>query len=595
MKFRTTNWSSFNLTNGTVQHVSRYGPRYWQPPVKVFRLSFSNLIAWYTGVIPKQVKRKLNDNPFNLHLCLASYDASQSTLSKFSELFKHYKGHPRDFTDIVLTKCHRLHFPKKLLGPNVDDILLARIKESTHPGGVTRELFSQRTHMRKHLITKGNVVLDTFTDVRLSWHKISSGHWCNGSHFVFGSREKINVSDIGSEIKSRPLFIPETFDQMYSSTWLEYFKANWSDDQRLKSELWIGHSDEHQGWYKRLELYEKFKYSYETDGKSNDARLRSEIQFNSFALLSSCFQRSGMNDNHLRFLWNNFHNTFYSNKNGDTFHIRHGTLTGHTLTSIMNTISVWSIWTYTINKFYWFKENVGDDYELCIQGDDMQLFCNILIPKHIWTEVSKFISENLHYEIDVVDIDPVNNQHNDDLNKSSFLRKIICCDNLQTRPWDLFEKLLFGPEISGERSNRFRYLSHRFNNIVNDTRHGLRQITRYCALIYFFSKNEDYCEWIYKSHFKLLINNNINDAMKLKYVLSLFDVTVQQFNDKVDEIQSRILLNQQKIVNTFSTDYKYSDYWEHSETARTVEDILQKPRDTQLLSGISFFDHWYLK
>jgi hypothetical protein len=123
-------------------------------------------------------------------------------------------------------------------------------------------------------ITKEFIYSSVMLDVIDQWQNISTGCLTShGSHYSFNSREKISLSGIGDTVKNRPLLIPEMSDIIINSTWWELFKSYWNVDDLKASDIWLGHTDAHLGWYRRLELVSKYKYGFEADGKSFDARL----------------------------------------------------------------------------------------------------------------------------------------------------------------------------------------------------------------------------------------------------------------------------------------------------------------------------------
>lgn len=149
---------------------------------------------------------------------------------------------------------------------------------------------------------KSNLIFSAVNDLMNNWKHISNGNVGKtiGTYSV-GSREKIQKVEIGAACEARPLWIPEMCDLLLGSTWLELLKDYWQKHGVFKSEIWLGHSDTGQRYYRRLELDVKFRYSYEFDGELWDSSVLTPIIVKAFDIYASCFVRSESVKNHFRF------------------------------------------------------------------------------------------------------------------------------------------------------------------------------------------------------------------------------------------------------------------------------------------------------
>lgn len=160
----------------------------------------------------------------SIYVSLASYVGSFVTLSRYSKNHESFCGvvHPHLLN--VDDMLYRLKLPSNVPSAIKEDLYMSKITGDTHPGVVTRSLAKQAGNKIGHFrrggaIHKKHVLHSTFLNVASIWDDLSNGKYLNTvGHYCVGSREKISTTEVGENVKTRPLFIPEFCDILIGST-----------------------------------------------------------------------------------------------------------------------------------------------------------------------------------------------------------------------------------------------------------------------------------------------------------------------------------------------------------------------------------------
>jgi hypothetical protein len=553
---------------------------YWKGRSVVFPFSYFNSIMWFLGVIPKVVREKIGDLQ-SMYCALPSYIGSFPVLSSFSTTFPGFKGSIEPKLLEVDKHLHRLKLPINVKMPSPKDIFNAKVTLETHPGVVTRKYAFSVARKRFSVlrrVKKKHVLHYAVHCVYQAWEAISEGAFRNTSGvYCVGSREKISIIEPDEILKTRPLFIPEITDILHGSTWLEYFKSHWSKEGLFKSEIWLGHSDTKMRYFRRLLPETKFKYSYDFDGKEWDSSVHPAIIVKAFNIFLSCFVRDIKITNHFRFIMETLVFKRIILHNGNTWFLSKGIPSGHSWTAFINSMVNWILWTSTIHNCPHLPQGVRKNYELQIQGDDVKIYSNEFISEGVLHNMLEWMLENFNYKGVMTECDPdINNGKTND-SKSSFLKRIVTEDGfLDTKTFDIFEKMLMGPEYSKLRNCRFTYLMRRLNDLAVFDSENRKRVAILISLSKLLIK---YNERDFKQLFEVLFRatNGFSEGTALTWQLTLriTNISESELLKEAASVYAYIDRKYDDTYNTYKADAGYVDYWTERKESVTVTDALR--------------------
>jgi hypothetical protein len=433
-------------------------------------------------------------------------------------------------------------------------------------------------------------------DVIDNWRKIGNGNLIStGSHYCYNSREKVSISEINEEIKNRPLLIPEMADILINSTWWEFFKNHWDFEDLNQSDLWLGHTDAHLGWYRRLKLVKNFKFSLEADGKSFDTRIPAFVIKKAFEILRSSWKRSKWCDNFFEFMMNGYINKFVHLPNGHVFTIKRGTPTGNVFTSMINSLCTWIMWTDYLQTNQLRYNHIGNDYRLSVQGDDIVIWSNQKFNESDILHMKDFMIRKFNYELDFKFSESSINNQKDPNNNVSFLRRVISNNMLTTRTWDIWEKLLSGPEYSGCSNYRSLYLDRRLLDIQVAKGLSRNEILLYLTYMKFVSGKEHKLREFYS-----LILNSCNwiwsDSQLHLYIFrKLFKITEEQWKDAYKHYEVMLSINYNNVLNTYSSEQSWFDYGYKEKPTFTLQRMIQMETGLKIPKKCNFLKSVYIQ
>jgi len=562
----------FVIGNDHVSLIGTNGPSTFISRSKVDFISFSNLLAWFCGLLQGSYSLK---ELLDSYVCHAGYLPGQVGLQEFS--LDYSQGRYSDQKLLVLlekTKFDilRLKLPSEVEFPVREDLYEAKVVKGTHPGILTRAVFKKALPKGAKKIDKEHVVLTTVMQLMSVWDKIGHGGIeADGSYYCYGSREKIGESSPGEGIKTRALFIPETHDVLLGSTFYEKFKTSWVRSGLYESEIWLGHSDTHCGFQRRYSNILKHNYHSEIDGKQHDAHVEKPIELLAFDIFWDCWAEHKNSSGFKKYFLNSFVNKKYVSNSGGIFSVRKGIPTGHAFTSLINSLSTWIIWTVVIENCPCFSE-VKLGYSLQIQGDDVVISSDLRLRENCEKEIEDWILVNLNYRVSL----PDNlNATIDSEKQASFLKRFLDGNLLSTRLRDVYDKLLYGPETIKSKHNRYFYLRRRIRDLVVSNQSNVSELGRYYAFFKLFGDKERDLEFIYKSLILLLFKNRNEPMKNLETVLDCFSVSKKEFDLLCKEESDRInaFYTVDYLVLKFERDYK--DYWDKRKVSVPVWKIIR--------------------
>jgi hypothetical protein len=560
---------------------------YWKGRSVILPFSICNSIAWYLDLIPKEVKKTLG-NIENAFVALPSYVASFSTLRNFSCFRKGYRGKIKSKLLNIEGEVHRLKLPIKIPAPVREDVFNAKLTEGTHPGIVTRTqtYLKNKSLVKNSLqIKKRDIIRKAVRDVLNNWNRIGEGKFKNtAGTYMLGSREKIQVLNVGEFVKLRTVWIPETIDILIGSTWFEHLKEYWSKRKLFTSEIWLGHADQHLRFHRRTELDLRFKYSYDFDGKEWETGVVSELIVYAFNIIRSSFVGGKFIDNHFKFIMDTMVNKRIILHNGNTFFCNHGIPSGHAWTSLINSIVNWIIWTSTIKNCPYIPLELKQDYELQIQGDDVNFHCNFPIPEENINKIIEWMLFNFNYTAKFGGRTANKEKDPTGLTHSIFLKRVINSFGLLDTPVnDIWEKILLGPEYSGFRSNRMVYLRRRLNDLAIFNNENKERLALYYAFIKFYPIVGSRTE---RELFTLLfsITNGFTTSLADRWdkFSKVFNISAESLLITRDYYMEYFSQLYEKNFLTFDDSRPYVDYWKDRPMSVSVREILQNSESLPL-------------
>lgn len=584
----------FFENTGLCEFLGSSSLTYWKGRSVVFPFSITNSIAWYLDLIPKEVKKTLKSVE-HVFVALPSYVASFMTLRNFSTFREGYKGEIDPKLLNLDDQLYRLKLPTKVSCPTKKDILNAKLTQETHPGIVTRTMayLKNKSIVKSNLsIRKVDIIRKAVHDVYHNWSNISKGKFRDtAGTYCLGSREKIHILDIGDYIKLRTVWIPETIDIIVGSTWLEHFKDHWGKHKLFSSEIWLGHADNHQRFHRRTEIDVKFKYSYEFDGKEWETGVVSELIVYAFNIIRGCFVKGKAVDNHLKFIMDTMVNKRLILHNGNTFFINNGIPSGHAWTSIMNSLVNWIIWTSTIKNCPHIPIEVKKDYNLKIQGDDVDFDCNHYISQEDIEKIVEWMLYNFNYRATYRGNNALKDADPTGLKNSSFLKRVINSFGLIDTPVEhIWEKLLSGPEYSKCRHERMVYLRRRLNDLAIFDKKNVEEVSLYYAFIKHFPKM---CVKTERDLYALLflLTNGFTTSLSDRWekFCRIFEVRADDLIKTRDYYIKYLNQLYQKNFLTFDDKKEYVDYWKERPRSVSVSDILKNQETLPISYGKDMF------
>jgi hypothetical protein len=552
---------------------------YWKGRSVVFPFSLTNTIAWYLDLIPPIIKSKLKSVE-HVFVALASYVASFTTLKNFSKYRRDYRGWIDPKLLNIGDKVARLKLPTNLDAPQRNDVFNAKLTEETHPGLVTRTqayLKNELVVKRPQDIKKKHILRNAVSDVLRNWNKIGKGFYRDtAGTYCLGSREKIHVLEVGDFLKLRTVWIPETIDIIVGSTWFEHLKEYWGKRELFSSEIWLGHADQHLRYHRRTEFDLKFKFSYEFDGKEWETAVVSELIVYAFNIIGSCFKESQFTKNHLKFIMDTMVNKRLILHNGNTWFCNNGIPSGHSWTSIMNSLVNWIIWTSTIKNCPHIPSEIKKDYNLKIQGDDVDLDTNFPMCEEDITKVTDWMLFNFNYKATYKHNNILKADDPSALSNSTFLKRVVNEKGLiDTPPEHIWEKILSGPEYSKCRNERMVYLRRRMSDLAIFDKNNLEELSLYYAFIKHYPKMCVKTEKsLYATFFAL--TNGFTAPLRERWA-TFGDIFKTRLSDIVSTKEYYFEYFQQLYIKNFlvyDETCEYVDYWKERPKAKTVRDLL---------------------
>lgn len=578
----------FLKANRNVRYVGPWGIKQWSGKSVCFSLSFSNYLAFLSGAIPSDVRQVIG-SPDSPVLSMPAYETCQSSLLQFSDDLPGFKGFPKTFKHYV-KRIEKLKFPTMIDPPSEVNVVEGKFKPGTHPGIVTRRAASSVLEMKPNSIKKEHVIIDCVRSLINSWGKISDGTLkSSGSHYCLGGREKVGLYASGDEIKSRPLWIPESFDVLHQSTFFEHWKSFWRSSDMNSSEIWLGHSDAHLRWYRRFDIHNKHRFVYEFDGSQHDAHVEANLIKASFLIFKSCFNQSPCLDKHIDFIFNGFVNKFYHTKDGHMFQVLRGTPTGNVFTSFVNSMSVWLMWSEALSVLPVLSNAVvnPNGASLCVQGDDIIVGIDSELTTEDLDSIRVFFENNYNYKLKMIEKQSLNwrtvvNQ------APSFLRRVLHGSLITTRGWDCFEKLLFGPEYSGLKRRRLDYLTRRLPDLCITDFDGLRDLGKYFAFIEMVNGAEGKCRDILNLTMASVNFRKVTSEDWITIVISLMGWTKFRFKRRIKVWIKLISSYWFKIHTTYSDTIVYKDYWSLTDESVSIEKFIRNNGDLKTVCNIDY-------
>jgi hypothetical protein len=146
---------------------------------------------------------------------------------------------------------------------------------------------------------------------------------------------------------------------------------------------------------------------------------------------------------------------------------------------------------------------------------------------------------------------------------------------LDTKTWDIWEKILGGPEYAKLPNNRTSYFARRYVDLIIHDDNNLNALSLYLAFVQQWEKKKLY----HKKIFELLFccSNGFTAPLSERWdlFLNISGVDVTDLFEDAKKWKRLIQLNYQRSICGYSQKEDYVDYWLTTKTRRTVEDSLR--------------------
>nr|QUA12647.1 putative RNA-dependent RNA polymerase [Phytophthora cactorum usti-like virus 1] len=189
------------------------------------------------------------------------------------------------------------------------------------------------------------------------------------SAYLIGGRERRNDVDLGGELRSRAILMPETLHTLVSSLPAQQLTAMLAASN---SELVVGQAIGAEGQRMRLDNVASWPegISRSLDFSGYDSRLTERLIVSSFGVLAACFtgDRRRVN-NVLGWICSSFLDKHVITPGGFVYRLKQGTPSGHPWTTLINSVANWLIQVSVHDQL-----GIPDTAYYCeISGDDVRL------------------------------------------------------------------------------------------------------------------------------------------------------------------------------------------------------------------------------
>jgi hypothetical protein len=166
---------------------------------------------------------------------------------------------------------------------------------------------------------------------------------------------------------------------------------------------------------------------------------------------------------------------------------------------------------------------------------------------------------------------------------------------LTTRTWDIWEKLLSGPEYSGCSNYRSLYLDRRLLDIQVAKGLSRNEILLYLTYMKFVSGKEHKLREFYS-----LILNSCNwiwsDSQLHLYIFrKLFKITEEQWKDAYKHYEVMLSINYNNVLNTYSSEQSWFDYGYKEKPTFTLQRMIQMETGLKIPKKCNFLKSVYIQ
>lgn len=518
---------------------------------------------------------------------------------------------------------YKLRLPFLLSVPSSEDVLDIKVNSTTSPGGFTRRFFKNLTDLEG--IYKKDVVYFSYSLFKEKWQLVTSGAInIDNGYYGVGGREKIQQVDVskdddviidditgethvGTLLGTRPVMIPEFHDIMFDSVLLtpimKHFKAYGAES----SEVWVGHSLAHLGWVKMKTTFEGSVCEFEGDASRFDRNVLNEVIKASFGRLRSCYPISKTMDLAFKNAYDRFTNKVLVTPDGHTFRLNKGIPSGNVFTSMIGSLCTWHMWYYafqfspvfisffkaqrgtfkSLDVVTWISKNI----KFACYGDDLKLGVTFLITKDDMEKLGLWFEMVFNYKIRSDSTLVVKEAVDDKKNRASFLRMAIHDGLPSVKTWDLWEKILFGAIIRKDDYNVLQYVYNRITSLMTCDTDDIRPIAFRATLVYFCERAGITGERALNMMMEKL-NIYFNDLNKaLLCFCSVVNISVEVFNNEVEDFMKCVVRNHEKIYMTVDSDTITYD-WGEDQNTKLLRDIWDMEINKNSKINIRYTDYY---
>lgn len=198
------------------------------------------------------------------------------------------------------------------------------------------------------------------------------------------------------------------------------------------------------------------------------------------------------------------------------------------------------------------------DYEISVQGDDIVIYSNEALSTNDCLKIKQFMETTFNYEATSDNMKSVS-VDSDLSDIAAFLRRVIYKNQLESKSYDLFEKLLFGPEINNLPYDRKSYFLRRLNDLCIPPGNRRREVALYMAFISLVSKNEKKCRDVMRFILQMNLLTTLSDEAKLLAVLELLNIKKQNLKNEGEYFLDMLSESFTSLYNGYADTFEFKE------------------------------------
>jgi hypothetical protein len=413
----------------------------------------------------------------------------------------------------------KLKLPYIAHEPDSSDVFNILVNPGSHPGVITRRQYYVASGVWG--ATKEHCWEFSLSIFETNWALVHSGRLTNASGtYSVGGKEKvstiktedkptvlIDAVDLkeytGFPLDTRPVMIPEFHDIMFDSVYASEFMSQFKKFGCSRSDVWVGHSLTHGGWMKNDLKFSECNFTFEGDASKFDRNMLPWVVDLAFSMTRGCFPSSERIDRAFKHMSERFVNKRLITPDGEIFSFTKGIPSGNVWTSWIGSLCTWIIWHYAFVACPVFVDlyaSVGFESEtihdfvrnnisFACYGDDLKFGSSFVLGITQLKELEDWFETNFNYKVRADSCFTVSGMILPE-EQTALLRTIILEGLPSTKSWDLWEKLIFGPNIRSTSYPEHIYMFDRIKSLCISRPEDARPVALRATLCFFIWKQK---------------------------------------------------------------------------------------------------------